>query len=103
MHGILAELGIEAPFMHPERQMHGAQEHGQSQWVVDQAFAPAVGRSYEIAYGAIPYGGQTRTVIKRIRVDGPSADDWIDLDTGQPLDRELQDYAVRGFRPLDQP
>jgi len=102
LHGVLAELGIEAPFMHPEREAHGAQEHGRSQWVVDQAFTPAAGRSYEIAYGAIPYGGENRPVVKRVRIDGQSPDSWFDLDAGKPLDSELQHYAVRGYRPLDE-
>lgn len=116
LHGVLAELGIEAPFMHPEREFHegkaqrGAQGEGadtqeiHSQWVVDQMFLPVEGRSYEIAYGAIPYGaesGKTRHVIKRIRIDGPTADHWHDLDSGRPLDPELHEYAVRAYRPLD--
>jgi hypothetical protein len=122
LHGVLAELGIEAPFMHTDRDAsdrHGArqgqgrnaQDSGSgaselhTRWVVDQMFLPQQGRSYEVAYGAIPYGegdgAGTRHVIKRIRIDGPTAGDWHDLDAGRPLDPELHDYAVRAFRPLD--
>jgi len=99
LHGVLAELGIEAPYMHS-----GSEGHASSQWVIDQPFSPVEGKSYELAYGAIPYGDdaerERRPLVKRVRIDGPGADDWYDLETSAPFDRELHDYAVRGFREL---
>jgi hypothetical protein len=93
LHGILAELGIENPAMHPEREA----PH-QSDWIVDEIFVPVEGKSYQVTYGKILYGGEFRPVVKRIRIDGPQPGDWFDLDEASPLDRELQAHAVKGFR-----
>ena len=46
LHGILAELGIENPLMHPEPDASRA-----SEWIVDRAFVPVEGKSYKLAYG----------------------------------------------------
>lgn len=98
LHGILAELGIEAPHMHA-----GNAQETASQWVTDQPFAPVEGRSYELAYDALPGGGADGVhppLLKRVRIDGPSAGDWYDLEAGAPLAPELRQHAVRGFREL---
>lgn len=95
LHGILAELGIEPPDMHPERE-----PHHESDWIVDEMFLPVEGQSYQVTYGKIFFDGQHRYVLKRIRIDGPEPDDWLDLDQKKPLDRELQALAVKGFRPI---
>jgi hypothetical protein len=93
LHGILAELGIENPDMHPEREIHPA-----SQWVVEQDFTPITGKSYELAYGHIPFGSESQKVIKRVRIDGPTPADWFDLDAQKPLDPGLHGYPVQAFR-----
>src|SRR3569623_805907 len=98
LHGILAELGIEAPHMHA-----GDEQEEAGQWVIDRPFAPVEGRSYELAYGAVPYGdtdGDPRPLLTRVRIAGPHIDDWYDLEAGALLAPELRDYAVRGFREL---
>lgn len=95
LHGILAELGIENPVMHPEREIHHA-----SQWVVDEDFIPVIGKSYELAFGRIPFGGDDKHVIRRVRIDGMDAHDWFDLDRQQPMDDALRAYPVRAFRLL---
>lgn len=96
LHGVLAELGIEAPQMHA-----GSTPQAPPQWVTGQPFAPLAGRSYELAYGAIPHGGaggDTRPLVKRVRIDGPG--DWHDLEAGAPLAAELRERAVLAFREL---
>lgn len=95
LHGILAELGIEPPLMHPEREAWAKPE-----WIVDRPFVPVQGESYELAYGNIPAGAGQRPVIKRIRADGPAPANWFDLDEGMPLDPGLHAYPVRGFRRI---
>lgn len=119
LHGLLAELGIEAPVMHPERAEPVNTQGGNGQaakdraearaaWIVDRPFEPVQGNSYEIAYGAIAYGSpegvsdetERRTVIKKVRIDGLSVHEWHDLETGAPLEQALHAYPVRGFREL---
>lgn len=91
LHGVLAELGIEAPHMHA----------GSAQWVTGQPFSPLEGRSYELAYGTTPHGGDdgdSRVLVKRVRIDGPG--DWYDLDADAPLAAELRERAVHAFREI---
>lgn len=97
LHGILAELGIESPDLHPER------EAGQpsSRWVVDDDFIPQSGKTYEIAFGRVPFGGQERQVIRRVYVEHVSPSGWIDQETGNPLDAELAVLPVKAYRALD--
>lgn len=109
LHGILAELGIENPDMHPERGAGGAGtdarhegEGGQvTRWVVDEDFIPQPGKTYEIAFGRVPFGGQERHVMRRVRVEHVSPSGWIDQETGNPLDPELAALPVKAFRVLD--
>ena len=96
LHGILAELGIESPDMHPEREI----PH-EFPWVVDEEFVPIEGTSYEVAYGRIPVDGNQRHVLKKIRIDGPTPDRWFDLDEGEMLAAHLQELPVRGFRRIE--
>jgi hypothetical protein len=96
LHSILAELGIENPEMHPERQADHA-----SDWVTEGRFAPVPGKSYEIAYGKLLVDGEYRTVTKKVRIDGPAPADWFDLDLGMPLDAGLQVSSVKGYRLLE--
>jgi hypothetical protein len=96
LHGILAELGIENPAMHPEREA----PH-ESEWVIDQLFFPVQGNSYQVTYGKIFFDGAYRHVLKNIRIDGPQPGDWFDLDENKPLDTELHAMAVKGFRPIE--
>jgi hypothetical protein len=94
LHGILAELGIENPLMHPEREP--AHAHA---WVVDEEFIPLIGNSYELAFGRIAFGGEDKPLIKRVRIDGPG--EWFDLDTQAPVDRVLLAQPVKAFRLLE--
>jgi hypothetical protein len=96
LHGILTELGVEDPDMHPEREA----PH-QSRWIVDQPFVPTIGKSYELAFGKIFLGGESRHVIRRVRVDGTSPDNWIDLNEGKPLDKDLQLFRVKAHRSIE--
>jgi hypothetical protein len=95
LNGLLAELGLSNPEMHPEREA----PH-ESEWIVDQPFSPGEGLCYEIAYGKVNLHGRDMPVRVRIRADGSAPSQWFDLDEGRPLDPELQAYPVRAFRPL---
>jgi hypothetical protein len=95
LNGLLAELGLSTPEMHPEREA----PH-ETEWIVDQPFVPEPGQCYEIAYGKVSFQGRDIHVRKRIRADGSTPSQWFDLDAGQPLDPELQTHPVRAFRPL---
>lgn len=95
LHGILAELGIENPFMHPEREI----PH-EADWTTGANFSPEEGKSYEVVLAQAQPGEQYKHVLKRIRADGPTPGDWFDLDDQEMLDRELQASTVNAFRPL---
>jgi len=95
LHGILAELGIESPAMHPERTATGP-----SGWIIDEEFVPLEGKSYELAFGKIRYAGEDKHVIKRVRIDGPTRAQWIDLDEGRVLDSDLHSFNIKAFRQL---
>lgn len=97
LHGILAELGIENPAMHPEREVSRDRK---SKWIVDEIFLPVEGESYELAFGKLFFDGEHRHVIKRVRIAGSQAGDWFDLDEGKPLDKNLQTAAVKAFRRI---
>jgi len=90
LHGILAELGIETPAMHPEREV--ADTAG---WVVDRPFLPEMDASYEIVLG-----DEQRHLRKTVRIDGPDRGDWFDLEQGAPLEPALRTLPVRAFRHL---
>ena len=95
LHGILAELGIDTPDMHPEREFHP-----ETHWVVDEDFHPIAGKIYEVAFGRIAFAGESKHVIKRLRIDGPRPQDWFDLDTRHALAAGLRPYPVKAFRLL---
>lgn len=92
MHGILADLG--------SAQLHGELAH-HGDWITHPRFEPETGRSYELVFSRIPPCSDEPAVIKRVRIDGPTADDWFDLDQQRPLERALYAYAVKAWRPLD--
>jgi hypothetical protein len=95
LHGILAELGIEPPAMHPERATAR-----QSGWIVDEEFVPVEGKTYELAFGKIRHAGEEKHVIKRVRIDGPTRAQWFDLDEGRALDSDLHSFNIKAFRQL---
>lgn len=95
LHGLLAELGLAAPEMHPEREASL-----ESDWIVDQPFVPEQGQCYEIAYGMLMLHGSETYARVRIRVDGSSPSQWFDLDQGQNIDQELQLRPVRAYRRI---
>lgn len=97
LHGLLAELGLATPEMHPERDVsHDAE------WVVDQPFSPQPGQCYELAYGKVMLHGRDIHVRARIRADGTRPTQWFDLDEGQILDPTLQALPVRAYRPISE-
>lgn len=98
LHGLLAELGLTTPEMHPERDV----SHD-SEWVVDQPFMPESGKCYELAYGKVMLHGREISVRARIRADGGAPSQWVDLDEGRTLDPSLQALPVRAYRPISEP
>jgi hypothetical protein len=96
LHGILAELGIESPTMHPEREV----EHD-TDWTANEDFVPVEGKSYQVVFAKLNFDGQHRHALKNVRIDGPEPSDWFDLDEGKPLDTDLQSCVVQAFRPID--
>jgi hypothetical protein len=82
--------------MHPERDPTQA-----PQWTVNEKFTPTQGKSYELAFGKIHFAGEHKHVIKRVRITGPTPDDWFDLDAAKPLDKALQAHEVKAFRPIE--
>lgn len=97
LHGLLAELGLANPEMHPERDV----SHD-SEWVVDQPFMPESGQCYELAYGKVTLHGREISVRARIRADGETPSQWIDLEQGQALDPTLQALPIRAYRPISE-
>jgi hypothetical protein len=95
LHSLLAELGIEQPAMHS-----APDAHSRSHWITDEEFAPVEGKSYELAFGRILHAGEERPVTRRVRIDGPTRNQWFDLDAGHALDSDLQAFNVRAFREL---
>lgn len=90
---ILGEPGMDNPPIPPEPDIGPG-------WIVQQEFRPEQGKSYELAFGRILCGGEYRQVLKRVRIDGPTPNDWFDLDEDAPLDLELHDFPVKAFRLL---
>jgi hypothetical protein len=95
LHGILAELGIESPDLHPERALPHTPE-----WTGDKEFMPVEGRSYEVVFGEPHFNGQDKYVLKKVRIDGPTPGDWFDLEAAKPLDRDLQACTVKAYRAI---
>lgn len=95
LHGILAELGLARPVLQQEDPLH------EGEWTTEPRFDPEDGACYELLFSRIPPRAGEPPVIKRVRADGPSAADWFDLETQQPLDRKLYAYAVKAYRRLD--
>lgn len=103
LHGILAELGIEHPTMHPEREAHhevSPDIDAAGGWIVDEEFAPVVGRTYQLAFGRIPFGGEHKPVLKSVRIDGATPDQWFDIDEERRLDQALHAFPVKAYRQI---
>lgn len=94
LHGLLVELGLADPEMHPEREVP------HDDWVVDRPFVPDAGQCYELAYGKVILQGHETPARVRIRADGDSPSQWIDLENGQVIDPALQTLPVRAYRPI---
>ena len=92
--GILAKLGLENPPM-------PAGLAPDAHWTTEPRFSPVEGTCYELAFTHIPMREQMRPVIKRVRVEGPTIEDWVDLDTERPIERRLYAYAIKAYRRID--
>lgn len=90
LHGILAELGIEAPTMHPEREIPSGDD-----WVSGVPFQPEQDLSYELLLGDAEHH-----VRKIVRIDGIAPAEWYDLEYERPLDATLRALPVRAYRRL---
>jgi hypothetical protein len=95
LHSILVELGLEDPEMHQKWDF--SPEAG---WVSGEGFVPVEGKSYDLAYGKIFHEGEQRHVVRKVRIDGLMPEQWIDIDTGRALDRELQAFPVKAYREV---
>lgn len=93
LRGILAELGIAIPSMHPEPEIPHA-----TGWVLNEPFAPVIGQTYDLTFGKILFDGEDKHVVKRVRIKGRAPSDWIDVGEGRPLHSDLHNCPVRGFR-----
>lgn len=98
LNGLLAELGLADPEMHPERETSS-----DAAWITDQPFNPEFGQCYEVAFGKVSVQGQEVYARSRIRIDGDRPAQWFDLDRNDKLDPELQSCPVRAFRPIATP
>lgn len=98
LQSILAELGLEKPAT-LDRSTLEEQPH----WVTGHKFVPVEGASYELAFARIPANEEDDYLIKRVRIDGPTVEDWFDLDLQRPLERALYAYAVKAFHLIDSP
>lgn len=95
LHGILSELGIENPVMHPDRE-----EGHETGWMVDEKFEPIIGKTYQIAFGRVPFGREMRNVIRTVRIDGPEPEQWFDVDEERRLEDGLNLNSIKAFRRI---
>lgn len=95
LHSILAELGIDNPVMHPEREP--GHETG---WIEDENFEPIIGRTYQIAFGRVPFGRELKNVMRTLRIDGPEPEQWFDVNEGKYLEKGLNLHSVKAYRQL---
>lgn len=95
LHGILTELGIENPVIHPDHE-----EGHQTGWIVDQTFEPVIGKTYQLAFGRVPFGREMRNVIRTVRIDGPEPEQWFDVDEGKRLEAGLNLLSIKAFRQI---
>jgi hypothetical protein len=70
---------------------------------IGTAFIPVVGKCYEVHFGSFTLDGKTGFWSARIRVNGIGTAQWIDLDTGKPLDPRIATHVVQGYREIDCP
>lgn len=93
--GILAELGLENAVIHPDRE-----EGHETGWIVDRNFEPVVGKTYQLAFGRIPFGREMRNVIRTVRIDGPEPEQWFDLEEGKRLEAGLNLNSIKAYRQI---
>ncbi|HEY0848220.1 MAG TPA: hypothetical protein VGE12_22825 [Noviherbaspirillum sp.] len=95
LHSIFVELGIENPVMHPDR------EPGhQTGWIVDEPFEPVVGKTYQIAFGRVPFGRELKNVMRTVRIDGAAPEQWFDVDEGRYLEQGINMLSIKAFRQI---
>lgn len=66
----------------------------------DHPFVPVVGLSYELHYGHVTIGSKSGFATAQIRADGHDSSQWIDLDTGKPLEPAFRALVVQAYKPL---
>jgi hypothetical protein len=90
LHGlrVLTEL-----VMHPEREP--GYETG---WMVDEHFDPVVGKTYQIAFGRIPFGRELKNVFRTVRIDGRDSTQWYDVNENRYLEQGINEYSIKAFR-----
>lgn len=64
-------------------------------------FEPVIGKQYQISWGEFLYQGQLGDWTTRIRVDGPTPAEWIDIEDDAPLHEDFRDLEVKWFREID--
>jgi hypothetical protein len=81
-----------------------SQSHSETERLItDQAFSPQIGTCYEIHFGQVTIGEKSGYGSARIRAEGELCSEWIDLDTGAPLDNCFCQYVVEAFREITCP
>ncbi|VWD62340.1 hypothetical protein [Burkholderia contaminans] len=66
----------------------------------DHPFVPVIGESYELHYGQVTIGDRSGYATAQIRADGFDSSQWIDLDTGAPLEPAFRAFVVLGYKPI---
>jgi len=92
---ILADLGIEHGVLHPDREP--GHETG---WIVDERFEPEIGKTYQLAFGRVPFGRELRNVVRTVRIDGPAPEQWFDVEEGRRLEEGLNMHSIKAFRRI---
>jgi len=57
-------------------------------------------KEFEVYFGKCTIDGQTGSVFCRVRCEGVDSHQWIDIDTGLPLESKFSVYVVQAFRYL---
>jgi hypothetical protein len=67
-------------------------------WTSGRAFQPENGAVYEVDFGRVVVQGREVEATARLRIEGPSPQQWIDLDDEKPLSNDLAKFSVKRFR-----
>jgi hypothetical protein len=94
----LSSIGISVPTTVVTEEMPES-----TRWITGTAFAPTVGRRYEINFGEISYRGEMGFVSAVIRSDGPATAQWYDEGEVRYLDPALRNFIVVAFREIATP